>query len=240
MIEEQKVFDGIDLGDGEEKRRTRANIAAAHARRLARARNHRYDGEPVLYECAVADLHKYVDAGTVDLVLTDPPYPREYLECWRELGEFAAHALKDGGTLLALSGHVDLPDIHNMLGESLSYHWTMAWRNSGRHARVWPRRVNVWWKPVLWYQKGEYEGDVQVDMVRPPQDEADKDHHHWGQSQGGFDDLIARFASPGDTVCDPFLGGGTTALAAVGRGCRFIGADIDAECVETTDARLQR
>jgi DNA modification methylase len=39
-------------------------------------------------------------------------------------------------------------------------------------------------------------------------------------------------------VFDPFLGSGTTAVAAVTEGRRFLGGDIDSACVETTRRRL--
>lgn len=41
-----------------------------------------------------------------------------------------------------------------------------------------------------------------------------------------------------DVVCDPFLGGGTTALVALRRGLRFIGSDVNPAAVAFTAARL--
>ena len=38
--------------------------------------------------------------------------------------------------------------------------------------------------------------------------------------------VIAAWSQPGDLVCDPYLGSGTTALAAIGLGRRFVGAEI--------------
>lgn len=78
------------------------------------------------------------------------------------------------------------------------------------------------WKPILWY-------------VKPPRalgttlnDSYDgtgmeKQHHEWGQSVGEFYPLLERIAAPGDVVCDPFLGGGTTALAAMQHRSRIYG-----------------
>jgi hypothetical protein len=66
----------------------------------------------------------------------------------------------------------------------------------------------------------------------------DKTHHEWGQSLDGFRTLVQAFAEPGELVCDPFLGGGTTALAAVAQGRRFVGCDVDPEAIETTRRRL--
>ena len=49
---------------------------------------------------------------------------------------------------------------------------------------------------------------------------------------------VRQVSKPGELVCDPFLGSGTTALACVLEGRRFVGADLDPACVETTRRRL--
>lgn len=49
--------------------------------------------------------------------------------------------------------------------------------------------------------------------------------------------LIRLVATPGDLVCDPFCGSGSTGVAALAEGCRFIGIEQDAESVETARRR---
>jgi len=44
--------------------------------------------------------------------------------------------------------------------------------------------------------------------------------------------------APGDTVADPFCGGGSTGVAAVRMKRYFIGADVDEAAVNRTKARL--
>lgn len=51
--------------------------------------------------------------------------------------------------------------------------------------------------------------------------------------------LVRDYTRPGDLVCDPCAGGGTTLLAAKLLGRRFIGSDIDAEHVEIARERLR-
>jgi site-specific DNA-methyltransferase (adenine-specific) len=66
----------------------------------------------------------------------------------------------------------------------------------------------------------------------------DKEHHHWGQSESGMADIIERFSYPGQTICDPFCGGGTTGVVAVRMNRLFVGIDCDQEAVATTLKRL--
>jgi DNA modification methylase len=52
-------------------------------------------------------------------------------------------------------------------------------------------------------------------------------------------DWWVRYISPpGGLVCDPFVGSGTTALAALKRGRRFVGGDKMPEYVATARTRL--
>src|SRR5580704_14512860 len=53
-----------------------------------------------------------------------------------------------------------------------------------------------------------------------------------------FEMMLEASAEPGFTVCDPFCGSGSSAVAAVRFGCDFIGADIDPRAVEISTDRL--
>jgi DNA modification methylase len=50
---------------------------------------------------------------------------------------------------------------------------------------------------------------------------------------------IREFTKPGDLVLDPFCGSGTTGVAAVRAGCRFLGLERDPEYVELAARRLR-
>ena len=192
-----------------------------------------------LHLLPVARLHEAVAAGSVDWVITDPPYPAEFLPVYSELAEFAAHALKPGGGLLCMIGQSYLPEILARLTPHLAYHWTVAYLTpGGQSAQLWERKVNTFWKPVLWFVKGARDGDWIGDVTRSDVNDNDKDHHHWGQSESGMVDLFQRFTYPGQLVCDPFLGGGTTAVVASALNRRFIGADVDPDAITATARRL--
>ncbi len=54
-----------------------------------------------------------------------------------------------------------------------------------------------------------------------------------------FAELVRVHSHPGDMVVDPFLGGGTTAFAAISEGRDFAGCDIDRAYIERARERMQ-
>ncbi len=162
----------------------------------------------VLHCCRVSDAP--LDADSVDVIITDPPYGREYLPAFSQLATLAARVLKPGGSLLVMSGQFHLPEVMRRLTtEDLNWQWVIALICKGQATRIFPRNVTPMWKPVLWYVKGKYQGDCVIDVITS--DQNDKRFHEWGQSESGMAALVERFSLPGQTILDPFVGGGTTA-----------------------------
>jgi len=185
----------------------------------------------------LAQVHYEIVDASVDVIITDPPYPREYLDTFELLARVAQRILKPGGSLVTFAPHIYLPEILQMMTQYLRYNWMLAYVQPGASARVHGRNALVGWKPIVWFTNGEvatqhYVYDVIYSQKR------DKLHHDWGQSEGAIATLVERFSDVGETVCDPFLGGGTMAVAAVKLGRRFIGIDRDADAIENTRRRL--
>jgi site-specific DNA-methyltransferase (adenine-specific) len=191
-------------------------------------------------------LETDIEPESIDCIITDPPYPEEFLPTYRSLAALAETVLKPGGSLLAMAGHCHLPSVIHHLengvypftedAAALHYQWILAYLMPASEAANWSRKVMTEWKPVLWYVKGSYSGEMVRDVAHSRQ--ADKEHHHWGQSESGMADLIEKFTKPGDTILDPFLGGGTTGLVALKLNRLFVGVDVDPTCIETTKARI--
>lgn len=192
-----------------------------------------------LIHCEVAGLAESLGPESVDVIITDPPYPEEYLPLFGELARVASIVLKPGGSLLAMSGHSYLPAILGLMGavEGVKYHWMLAYDMvAGQHGIQWHRQVLTGWKPVLWYVKGDYSGPRVWDVVTS--EASDKEHHDWGQSESGMADLVERFSRIGDTILDPFCGAGTTGVVAVKLDRLFIGADNDNTALDRSAVRL--
>ena len=183
------------------------------------------------FRTALADIPD----GTVDAVITDPPYPWAFLPLLPDLARLADRVLTPDGILAVLFGQTHLPEVYRLLSGGRPYRWTMAYLTPGAGYSSMARRLQSNWKPVLIY--GAATGLRFADTVQTDRD--DKAHHHWGQDVGGFVELV-RQLTPGNGahVLDPFLGGGTTALAAQLTGRHFTGCDIDPACITTTRQRV--
>ena len=191
-----------------------------------------------LINSAAADLDE-IGAGSVNCIITDPPYPREFLSVYADLAETAARVLEPGGSCFVMIGQSYMPQIIEALSSRLTYQWTLAYLTPGGQAvQVFPRKVNTFWKPVLWFVNGAYGGQWLGDVAQSRPNDNDKRFHHWGQSESGMADLVRRCSEPGDLILDPFCGAGTTGVVAVSLGRRFIGSDLDAGSIATASARL--
>ena len=191
-----------------------------------------------LFVADIRDGLKEIADDSVDFLITDPPYPREYIPLYEDLSLVASRVLKPGGSLIVMIGQSYMPEVIELLGRHMSYYWVMPYLTPGGGAPLlYQKRVNTFWKPVLWYVKGEYKGDYISDVLKSP--ERDKSLHEWGQSLGGFLDIVERLTNPGDVILDPFLGGGTTGAAAVSMGRKFIGTDIESKNVEISLERIK-
>jgi hypothetical protein len=134
-----------------------------------------------------------------------------------------------------MTGQTHLDAVFSLLGAAgLPYRWTLAYLTDGDSTRVFPRKISrTFWKPVLVY--GRVDGWI-TDTVRSS--ENDKRFHEWGQSEAGMVGIVDRLTEPGETVCDPFMGAGTTGVAALALGRRFIGCDRDPQHVDAARRRL--
>lgn len=178
-----------------------------------------------------------IGLASVDAIITDPPYPREYVPLMEDLSRLAAKILKPGRPLVAMLGHAYLPQYYELLAKHLTYHWTIADVLGGANSVQHQWSAFVGWKPMLVFTNGPAQLPYYfLDTVRSPG--PDKEYHVWGQDVKTFEILIYRFTPPGGRVCDPFLGGGTTGVAALRMQREFVGFDNEAEAIATSLNRL--
>jgi len=198
---------------------------------------------PPFLELYCNDIRNYKDIlspESVDWIITDPPYPKKFLWVYDVLSELSDYVLKPHGALIVMVGQSYLPEVINKLSKHLKYIWTLAYLTpGGQSPYIWKVKCNTFWKPVLIFAKDKYSGDSFGDVIKTSINNNDKRFHKWGQSEEGFDIIFEKFVFPGQTVLDPFVGGGTTAIVSLKRGCSFIGIDIDENCIKKTEERVK-
>ena len=80
----------------------------------------------------------------VDFIITDPPYPKEYIPLYESLSLFASRVLKDGGSLLCMCGQSYLNEVMRALCVHMTYHWTLCYLTpGGQSPRLWNKRTNT-------------------------------------------------------------------------------------------------
>jgi hypothetical protein len=180
--------------------------------------------------------------GSVDAVVTDPPYNNDGVPLYEPLGVLAARVLKAGRLAVVYAGHLQLDREMALLQRGgLTYMWHGANVLRGRHTRIRTRMVFGQHRSVLLYSAGPYRprgwlNDVAWAEGRGGPEE--RPLHPWQQALEPVRHWVRQVSQPGELIVDPFLGSGTTAVAAVMEGRRFLGCDIDPGCVGTTRRRL--
>jgi ParB-like chromosome segregation protein Spo0J len=179
--------------------------------------------------------------ASVDAIICDPPYSNEYLPLWSDLSAWAARVLKPGRLLIAYAGKLALPDHVARLGERLEYVWAGATAMPGRHSIIRSRMIRARWRPWLIYSAGPYRPRTWLLDTATAEGVGEKGptDHPWGQTPGPFVQLVTMATEPGELVVDPFLGQGTTAIATVQAGRRFLGCDVDPGAVSLALERLE-
>lgn len=176
--------------------------------------------------------------NSVDLIFTDPPYLRKYIPVYGDLGQFAAQKLREGGSLVCYVGHYNLKDYLDLLGPHLKYWWIFAIKLDKVGFPMNNRRVVPRYKPLLWYIKGNaYKGKYIYDHIESKFE--GKGFHSWQQSTVEANHIIDRLTEEGDIVCDPFLGSGSTGVAALEKRRKFIGIEIEEETYNIAKKRLE-
>lgn len=250
------------------------------------------DADLLLYRGDCLDLLDAMEPGSVQLVVTSPPYnlgkPYETNldldEYVRQQGEAIAgcvRVLRESGSICWQVGNyvsngkvipLDILLYPLFAQHGLSLRNRIVWSfGHGLHAS---KRFSGRYEVILWFSKGgEY--TFNLDAVRVPQKYPGK-RYFKGPKKGELsgnplgknpsdvweipnvkanhvektehpcqfpielvERLVLALTEPGDIVLDPFMGSGTTCLAALAHGRRAAGAEILPEYYELAAERIQ-
>ena len=195
----------------------------------------------VLYHADTKDISEFIPKNSIDLVFTDPPYPRQFMHCYDYLADIFPPLMKVGASLLTIVGHYALEEIMVKFLGKLKYRWIFDLdQEEDSHARV-AMGIEVVWKPMLWYVKDKFPRERNYGFMRDKIiiPKKDKSLHEWQQSLAWCHDIISKITKPNELVCDPFMGAGTVAIACEQLGRRWIGIDCDKRAIDITIQRLK-
>ncbi|MEM9388075.1 MAG: DNA methyltransferase [Pseudomonadota bacterium] len=186
---------------------------------------------------------------TVDLVVTDPPYLCNY----RDRYDRAVRNDTEPNGVLPV-----FPELYRVLklnsfcisfcGWSAMPRFATAWERSGFKIAgriVWAKRYASSSHHTRYCHEAAYV--LTKGKPRPPQDPI-ADIQHWTdtgnrlhptqKAEEVIAPLITAFSQPGDVVLDPFLGSGTTAVAAANLGRRYLGIELEPGYCDIARQRL--
>lgn len=182
--------------------------------------------------------------GLVDCVATDPPYGIGYVSAWRKRGptEMLANdddapvdvipaiagTLKDGGALY-LATRFDVAAQWNAaikaagLTLKTPIYWNKGNHTSGDLEGDFGAQVEIF----IFAHKGRHalRGKRLANLWHIPRDPAGE--HPTPKPVALMERMIACSTDNGECVLDPFMGSGSTGVAAINMGRRFIGIEIE-------------
>lgn len=188
----------------------------------------------------VGDFRDHTDKvadGSLSLIFTDPPYSRMGETMLDGLGDFAERKLAEGGSLVCYVGQTKLPQAIIALQKSLRYWWTICCLHEGGKNLMREYGIRAGWKPILWFVKDTRDDkeDIVTDVVSGGEE---KDDHEWQQAESEAAYWIEHLTPKDGIVCDPFLGSGTTAIAAKSLKRKWIAFEIDPDTAKAATVRL--
>jgi DNA modification methylase len=182
---------------------------------------------------------KEIPDSSVDLIFTDPPYPKEYHYLYEWLAVEAARVLKPTGFLITYAGPYWKDRVMATLGSQLDYFYDFILLHNGNTSILWPKRVISGYKSLLCYHLKGVKPLPQTNVLgRFEGTGGDKRFHNWGQEANSARYYIDMFSREGDLVVDYFLGAGTFGEVCKKLDRNFIGFEIDEETFKIARSRV--
>ena len=188
-----------------------------------------------LYHGDCLEVMKGIPDGSVDAVITDPPYGinKEEWDC--QFPDWIIPKLFDISDLVIMT-----PGIWSLgkciIGMKDRYLWTSAGHKGGAMSNG-AIGYNKWQPIVIGGKPRKKAGSDAFDFN--PSDIGGEIYHSCQKPVLFMVWIIEKFTLPGDTILDPFMGSGTTGVACAKTGRKFIGIEIDEKYFKIAERRIK-
>ena len=172
------------------------------------------------------ELMKDIPDGSIDAIITDPPYGMNKGEWDLEIPNWLH--LVGSNPVACFCGVVGMRDYPTP-------DWIGAWVRSGSTQRNGRLKGFNNWEPILFYNITKLENDV----FRYP-NYHDETGHPTTKPTDLMKKIITRMSDEGDIILDPFMGSGTTLVAAKQLGRKCVGIELEEKYCEIAVKRLQQ
>ena len=167
--------------------------------------------------------------GKVDVIVTDPPYLDG------DLSEVLYWLLDQTHRLVVTPGK---QEVFNWLARNRKPVWQYAWKCSGGHTTGGAACLHVLFEPILayCYPRKPLPSDLLHFPIRV--DKAAQGHP-WPKPLPLMEHLVHHWSDTGEVVADPYMGSGTTGVAALSMGRKFVGVEKNPEYFALACRRIE-
>lgn len=88
-----------------------------------------------LYHGDAVDLMSVVERESIELIITDPPYAKQYKPLYRLLNDLSIQILKEHGSLFTIIQHYCVPEVLGYFTEPLKWRWLLQLMCEKLHRR---------------------------------------------------------------------------------------------------------
>ena len=192
-----------------------------------------------------------LEAGSVNVVLTDPPYGINLTNHdpggERRASQFHIVGDNDSTSAIKVLAWARQEYLPTIVFSSPWNQWPGEWRNlivwdkggavgGGGDTKVCLKRT---WELIQVTRNKPLQNGRKDSVWRFPMVPADTKVHIAAKPVALIAQLLEVFTQPDDTILDPFMGSGTTGIAAVKTGRNFIGIEIDPDYFAIAEQRIE-
>ena len=202
------------------------------------------------------ELMKHIPDGSVDMILTDPPYGMSFVSGFRKV---AFNAIANDSSLEWIDDLAS--ELHRITKDDTAHYVFCSYHHIDKFKQAFERHFKI--KNILtWVKNNTSMGDLKGDfapktefilfmqkgrcLIRGKRDcnvlqyaRTGNELHPTQKPVDMLDFLISKFSDESMVICDPFMGSGSTGVAAKNTNRKFIGIELNQNYFEIAKKRIK-